>query len=66
MLDDQRYILEQILSLLDSTPVDGVLPVSYTHLDVYKRQGLQTSPPWVDHGGSMRKRESGDRAPTCP
>ena len=25
MLDDQRYILEQILSLLDSTPVDGVL-----------------------------------------
>lgn len=28
--------------------------------------GLQTSPPWVDHGGSMRKRDSGDRAPTCP
>ena len=26
MLDDQRYILEQILSLLDSKPVDGVLP----------------------------------------
>ena len=25
MLDDQRYILEQILSLLDKTPVDGVL-----------------------------------------
>ena len=25
MLDDQRYILEQILSLLDQTPVDGVL-----------------------------------------
>ena len=25
MLDDQRYILEQILSLLDSKPVDGVL-----------------------------------------
>ena len=25
MLDDQRYILEQILSLLDSRPVDGVL-----------------------------------------
>ena len=25
MLDDQRYILEQIFSLLDSTPVDGVL-----------------------------------------
>ena len=25
MLDDQRYILEQILSLLDETPVDGVL-----------------------------------------
>ena len=24
MLDDQRYILEQILSLLDETPVDGV------------------------------------------
>ena len=25
MLDDQRYILEQILSLLDSRPVDAVL-----------------------------------------
>ena len=25
MLDDQRYILEQILSLLDSHPVDAVL-----------------------------------------
>ena len=25
MLDDQRYILEEILSLLDTTPVDGVL-----------------------------------------
>ena len=25
MLDDQRYILEQILSLLDARPVDGVL-----------------------------------------
>lgn len=25
MLDDQRYILEQILSLLDESPVDGVL-----------------------------------------
>mgnify|MGYP000990518679 CR=1 FL=1 len=25
MLDDQRFILEQILSLLDETPVDGVL-----------------------------------------
>ncbi len=25
MLDDQRYILDQILSLLDETPVDGVL-----------------------------------------
>lgn len=25
MLDDQRYILEQILSLLDSSPVDAVL-----------------------------------------
>ncbi len=25
MLDDQRYILEQILALLDETPVDGVL-----------------------------------------
>ena len=25
MLDDQRYILEQILSLLDETPMDGVL-----------------------------------------
>lgn len=25
MLEDQRYILEQILSLLDKTPVDGVL-----------------------------------------
>ena len=24
MLDDQRFILEQILSLLDETPVDGV------------------------------------------
>ena len=23
MLDDQRYILEQILSLLDSSPVDA-------------------------------------------
>ena len=25
MLEDQRYILEQILALLDETPVDGVL-----------------------------------------
>ena len=25
MLDDQRYILEQVLSLLDARPVDGVL-----------------------------------------
>ncbi len=25
MLDDQRYILEQVLSLLDAQPVDGVL-----------------------------------------
>ena len=25
MLDDQRYILEQILSLLDTHPVDAVL-----------------------------------------
>ena len=25
MLEDQRYILEEILSLLDQTPVDGVL-----------------------------------------
>lgn len=25
MLEDQRYILEEILSLLDTTPVDGVL-----------------------------------------
>ena len=25
MLDDQRYILEQVLSLLDTRPVDGVL-----------------------------------------
>ena len=25
MLDDQRYILEQLLALLDETPVDGVL-----------------------------------------
>ena len=25
MLEDQRYILEQVLSLLDKTPVDGVL-----------------------------------------
>ena len=25
MLDDQRYILEEILSLLDQMPVDGVL-----------------------------------------
>ena len=25
MLDDQRYILEEILPLLDQTPVDGVL-----------------------------------------
>ena len=25
MLDDQQYILEEILSLLDTTPVDGVL-----------------------------------------
>ena len=32
MLEEQRYILEEILTLLDETPVDGVLPVSYTHL----------------------------------
>ena len=25
MLEDQRYILEEILALLDETPVDGVL-----------------------------------------
>ena len=25
MLEDQRYILEEILTLLDETPVDGVL-----------------------------------------
>ena len=27
---------------------------------------FETSPSWVDHEGSMRKRETGDRAPTCP
>lgn len=25
MLEEQRYILEEILTLLDETPVDGVL-----------------------------------------
>ena len=29
MLDDQRYILEQILSLLDNTPADGVLLAAF-------------------------------------
>ena len=30
MLDDQRYILEQILSLLDTHPVDAVLLATFT------------------------------------
>ena len=34
------------------------------YLDVVEDD--ETSPSWVDHEGSMRKRETGDRAPTCP
>ena len=34
--DDQDTILEQV----DLYCEDGVIPVSYTHLDVYKRQAV--------------------------
>ena len=28
-----------VISLTDHDTTDGIVPVSYTHLDVYKRQG---------------------------
>ena len=56
MLDDQRYILEQILSLLDTHPVDAVLLAG----DLYDKpvppaeavRLLDSSPRWPS--GSFR------------
>ena len=51
MLDDQRYILEQILSLLDSTPVDGVPLMANT--------GSCRSASWVKNQSSRRTASAG-------
>ena len=46
MLDDQRYILEQVLSLLDARPVDGVLLAG----DLYDKPGC-----WTGSSPSLRR-----------
>ena len=57
MLDDQRYILEQILSLLDSSPVDAVLLAG----DLYDKPvpPAEASGCWT--GSSPRFRPGGCR-----
>ena len=32
MIEDQKYILDEILRIIDKEEPDGILPVSYTHL----------------------------------
>ena len=49
MLEEQRYILEEILTLLDETPVDGVL-LAATAGAINVRLG----------GEALRPREAGD------
>ena len=43
--EQQRVTLENLKKMVDpifeNYEVDGVTPVSYTHLDVYKRQGKE-------------------------
>ena len=40
----ESYFDDDAIVLLESMP-DGILSVSYTHLDVYKRQRVGRSPP---------------------
>ena len=39
-------------------PADGLIPVSYTHLDVYKRQDGRHAAPHDGGGGRYRGTES--------
>ena len=41
----QKFLLKQQPTIFDgSALITGVLPVSYTHLDVYKRQAISLCP----------------------
>ena len=38
MIEEQKYYLDKLVELLREKEAEALITVSYTHLDVYKRQ----------------------------
>ena len=49
----RQWVDAAAVILKDDSPANMVTPVSYTHLDVYKRQPL----PWIAHTGMLGPRK---------
>ena len=47
----EPYRTVSVLYFMQEWPVEAIAPVSYTHLDVYKRQGAQRGHLLCHHGG---------------
>ena len=66
----RQWVIDDSLKMLDKVIGDrfGLIPVSYTHLDVYKRQAEQTVREWQESHPAGKKadciRETGLSKPT--
>ena len=60
-LEEQKEVPRLLLHSC-CAPCSSYVPVSYTHLDVYKRQRLDRSPPWAISSAVFRIRSTGRKA----